>query len=81
MADLNQINRVLQIKRYEHARLTAMAQAQSREIRIMELDEEKARCQFDLEAQHKLVKEAEANIEQQKIEIEKEKVAASTAAK
>lgn len=70
MADLNSTNRNLIIKRHDHARLVALAMIQAREIRIMEVDEEIARNREDIEAQKKIVEEAERNIKQQRAEID-----------
>ncbi len=75
MADLNQVNRVLIIKRHERDKLVAQSQLMGREIRIEELKEEIARCEQDMEAQRKVIKEAEFNINQQHQEIAKEKAA------
>ena len=75
MADLYSTNRMLFIKRFEHQRLVAQAQIQAREIRIMELEEEIHRCRIDIEAQNKVISEAEVNIKLQHEEAENEKKA------
>lgn len=74
MADLNVINRHLQIKRYEHQKLVALTQVQAREIRIMELEEEIARCKTDIESQLKVTRDMEAQIKQQNEELAKEEL-------
>jgi hypothetical protein len=63
------------MKRHEHARLVALSQIHAREIRIMELEEEIQRCKIDIESQKGVIVTSEQNIEQQKEEIEKEKIA------
>lgn len=73
MADLFSKNRELFIKRYERDKLVALANIQSREIRIMELEEEIGRNKADIEAQKKVLDSLDANIKQQLEEIEKEK--------
>lgn len=73
MADLTSTNRKLFILRYEHARHVAQSNIMAREIRIMELEEEIERCKADMEAQKKVIAEAELNIKQQQQEIEKDK--------
>lgn len=70
MGDLNSTSRTLIIKRHDHARLVAMAMIQAREIRIMEVEEEITRNKEDIEAQKKIIEEAERNIKQQRAEIE-----------
>ena len=55
MPDLFPTNRNLFIKKYERDKLVALSQIQSREIRIMELEEEIQRCRMDIEAQNKLI--------------------------
>lgn len=65
MADLFNVNRDLTIKRQEQNKLVAQAQILAREIRIEELKQEIERCKLDIEAQHKVIKEAEFNIKQQ----------------
>ncbi len=74
MADLNSKNRPLFIKRYQRDKMMAQAQIQSREVRIMELEEEIERCRMDIEAQNKVIVEMEFNIKQQHEEMEKEKI-------
>lgn len=54
--------------------MMAQAQIQSREVRIMELEEEIERCRMDIEAQNKVIVEMEFNIKQQHEEMEKEKI-------
>ena len=73
MPDINSTNRLLTIKKSERDRLVAMANIQSREIRIMELEDEIDRCKLDIVAQNELIKEMEFNIEQQKEEMKKDK--------
>jgi hypothetical protein len=73
--DVNSSNRLLIMKRHEHARLVALSQIHAREIRIMELEEEIQRCKIDIESQKGVIVTSEQNIEQQKEEIEKEKIA------
>ncbi len=72
MADLFSTNRDLTIKKFERDRLTAQSQLLSREIRIAELHEEIGRLQVDIEAQRKVIDNAEFNIKQQKEEKAKE---------
>jgi hypothetical protein len=76
MGDLFSTNRNLFIKRYEYNKQVAQSNIMAREIRIMELEEEMERCRVDIEAQKKVIAEAEMNIKQQLQEIEKEKAAA-----
>lgn len=71
MADLTNVNRIIQVKKYEHQKLIAMAQIQAREIRIMELEEEMGRCRTDIELQKKIIVDMEGQIAQQKAEMEK----------
>jgi hypothetical protein len=73
MADTHSKNRKLFIMRYERDKLVAMSQIQSREIRIMELEEEIERCRADIVAQNKLIGDLNKNIQQQQAELEKEK--------
>ena len=79
MGDLANTSRILNIKRHEHSKLVAQANIQAREIRIMELEEEIDRCNNDIEAQKKVIEEADKNIKLQHQEIEKEKAAAKPA--
>lgn len=79
MADLNSRNRLLFIKRYEYNKQVAQSNIMAREIRIMELEEEIAKCKIDIEAQKKVIAEAELNIKQQHHEMEKEKKTAEAA--
>jgi hypothetical protein len=72
MADLNQVNRPLLIKRHERDKLVAQSQILAREIRIEELKEEINRCKLDMEAQMKVMTTADFNINQQKEEMVKE---------
>lgn len=65
MADLFSMNRDLTIKRHERDKLVAQSQILAREIRIEELKEEIGRLEVDIEAQKKVIKEAEFNIKQQ----------------
>jgi hypothetical protein len=74
MADLFSGNRQLLIKKHERDKLVALAQIQSREIRIMELEEEIGRCHADIAAQKAIIEKLEFNISLQLEEIEKEKV-------
>lgn len=62
MADLFSSNMDLTIMRHEHIKLVAQANIQARQIRIIELQEEIARCGNDIEAQNKVIVEAEKNI-------------------
>ncbi len=73
MADLFSKNRELFIKRYERDKLVALSNIQSREIRIMELEEEIDRNKADIEAQKKLLETLDMNIKQQLAEMEKNK--------
>jgi hypothetical protein len=73
MGDLYSHNRTLHIKRHEHMKMVAQANIQAREIRIMELEEEILRNREDMDAQRKVIEEAERNIKQQLEEVEKEK--------
>lgn len=73
MADLSSTNRVLIIKRHEHAKLVALSNIQAREIRIMELEEEIERNKNDIVAQKKVIEEAENNIKQQRALLEEAK--------
>ena len=75
MGDLRNINRSIQIKKYEHAKLIAQAQIQAREIRILELHEEIARCENDILQQKKVIEDNDKMIKQQMAEIDKEKTA------
>ena len=72
MSDLFSRNRQLFIKRYEHTKMIALSQIQAREIRMMELEEEADRCKTDIEAQKKVIEEADKNIKQQIEEGKKE---------
>lgn len=76
MSDLASDNRNLLIKRYELRKMTAMTQIQAHEIRIMELEEEIQRCNTDIDAQKKVIAEAESSIALQRQEIEKDKTEA-----
>jgi len=62
MADLFSTNTDLTIMRHEHVKLVAQSNIQARAIRILELQEEIARCTNDIEAQKKVMEEAEKNI-------------------
>ena len=73
MGDLFPTNRQLFIKRHEHQKLVALSNIQAREIRIMEIEEEIERNRIDIEAQKKVIEEADKNIKLQQAEIEKEK--------
>lgn len=73
MGDLMNTSRTLNIKRHEHSKMVAQAHIQAREIRILELEEEIFRCNEDIEAQKKVIEEAEKNVKLQHQEIEKEK--------
>jgi hypothetical protein len=71
--DLTSTNRNLTIKRHEHIKLIALSQIHARQIRIMEIEEEIARCNHDIECQKKVIEDADMNVNQQKAEIEREK--------
>jgi hypothetical protein len=73
MADLYSKNRELFIKKYERDKLVALTNIQSREIRIMELEEEIERNRADIEAHNKLLASLDMNIKQQLEEIGKAK--------
>lgn len=75
MADISSKNRNLIIKRHEYAKLVALSNIQAREIRIIELEEEIERNHNDVNAQRKVIAEAEANIKQQLAIIEEESAA------
>jgi arginine deiminase len=62
MADLFSNNLDLTIMRHEHARMIAQVNIQAKSIRIIELQEEIVRCNNDMEAQKKVIEEAERNI-------------------
>jgi hypothetical protein len=62
MADLFSSNMDLTIMRHENIKLVAQANIQAKQIRIIELQEEIARCGNDIEAQNKVIVEAEKNI-------------------
>lgn len=72
MGDLFSMNRNLTIKRQEQNKLVAQSQILAREIRIEELKEEIERCKVDIEAQQKVIRDADANIKQQVEEKAKE---------
>ena len=72
MGDLNNTNRNLIMKRYEHQKMVALANIQAREIRIMELEEEIARCRIDMEGQQKIITNMDAEIARQREEVAKE---------
>lgn len=55
--------------RLEHQKLIAESNIQARKIRIIELEEEKERCNADIEAQKKVILEQDEKI---KIQIEAE---------
>jgi hypothetical protein len=79
MGDLFSKSRILNIKRHELAKMTALMNIHSRGIRIMELEEEIDRCKVDIAAQNKVIEEADTNINLQKQEMEREsKEAAAT---
>jgi len=71
MADIHKKNRDLFIKKYERDKLVAQANIQSREIRILELLDEIERNKDDIEAQNKVIRDMDFNINQQKEEIAK----------
>lgn len=73
MGDINSVNRELHIKRQNHAKLVALSQIAAREIRMMELDEEKKRCAEDIESQKGVIKKADETIALQEQEAEKDK--------
>lgn len=62
MGDLNVGNLDLIILRHEHMKLVAQANIQAKTIRTVELQEEITRCHNDIEAQKKVIEEAEKNI-------------------
>lgn len=62
MGDLFSKNNNLVVMRHNHAKLIALANIQAKEIRIIELHEEVDRCKNDIEAQKKVIEEAERNI-------------------
>jgi len=62
MGDLFSTNLDLTILRHEHMKLVAQANIQARMIRMIELQEEIDRCKVDVEAQNKVIAEAEKNI-------------------
>lgn len=68
---MHSTNRNLFIKRYERDKLVALANIQSREIRILELEEEIDRNRADIEAQNRLLAELDKNIQQQLDEMAK----------
>lgn len=70
MADLFSTDNNLTLMRFEHQILVAQSNITARKIRIMELKEEILRCETDMEAQKKVISEAENNI---KIHKEKDK--------
>ena len=76
MGDLFSMNIDLTIMRHEHMKLVAQANIQARQIRIIELQEEIARCNNDIEAQNKVIADADKNITIHKEAKEKEKAAA-----
>jgi hypothetical protein len=75
MADLVNMNNNLTIMRLSHQKQVAETNMTARQIRILELTEEIARCQADIEAQQKVIAEQEKNIQIQ-LQAEKEKVTA-----
>jgi uncharacterized coiled-coil protein SlyX len=70
MADLFNTNSNLTLMRFEHQKQVAVANITARTIRIMELEEEIARMNADIEAQNKVIAEQNKNIQ---IQIEAEK--------
>jgi hypothetical protein len=70
MADLFSTNNNLTIMRFEHQKQVAVANITARTIRIMELEEEIARMNADIEAQNKVIAEQDKNIQ---IQIEAKK--------
>ena len=62
MGDLFVGNLDLTILRQDHIKLVAQANIQARTIRIIELQEEIARCENDITAQKKVIEEAEKSI-------------------
>jgi hypothetical protein len=62
MADINGSNCDLVIMRHEHIKTVAQGNIQARQIRIFELQEEINRCKSDIEAQTKVIEDAERNI-------------------
>ena len=71
MSDMFSGNRMLFIKRHMRDKLSAEVQVQSREIRILELEEEIERNRGDIVAQEKIIAECEKNIALQKEEMDK----------
>lgn len=78
MADLVNMNNNLIIMRLSHQKQVAETNMIARQIRILELTEEIARCQADIEAQQKVIAEQEKNIQIQ-LQAEKEKLTAQKA--
>ncbi len=62
MADLFSTNRNLVVMRHEHSKLVALSNIHAREIRIIELQEEIDRNKLDVDAQRKVIDEAEKQI-------------------
>jgi len=62
MADLFSTNNDLTVMRHEHAKLVAQANIQAKTIRMIELQEEIDRCKNDVEAQKKVIADADENI-------------------
>ena len=73
MGDLFSTNCDLVIMRHEHIKTVAQANIQARNIRILELNEEIARCKTDIDAQIKVIEEADKNISIHKAAKAKEK--------
>lgn len=63
MGDLFSGNVDLTVMRHEHVKLVAQANIHARNIRVIELQEEIERCKNDIEAQNKVIAEADRNIQ------------------
>jgi len=63
MVELSNSNLNLTIMRHEHIKMVAEVNIKARSIRVIELQEEIIRCNNDIEAQKKVIEEAERNID------------------
>lgn len=72
MADLTSTNRPLFMRKHERDKLVAQCNIASREIRVIELQEEILRNEADIQAQLKVMEEADKNIKLQLAEIDKD---------
>jgi hypothetical protein len=79
MADIYSKSRELSIKKFERDKLQLLCNIQSKEIRVMELEEEIERCRIDIEASREKIAEFDYNIRLQKEEMAKEDAAAEKA--